>query len=105
MKLKLIIKFIILFFSINYIIPCSKDDAQKLHPNEKQFIGKPLKVLLAQIAPQIKSAIENPDSKRKESNPMITFYFVDKNEFRYRNGRGETLPLTLKSEYASPLIN
>ena len=65
------------------------DDAKELQINEKQFIGKPLKALLAQIGPQIKSSIGNPDSKSKETSPMITFYFVDKNEFRYRNSRGE----------------
>ena len=64
-------------------------DAKELQLNEKQFIGKPLKVLLDQIEPQIKSAIGNPDSKSKETSPMIAFYFVDKNEFRYRKGRGE----------------
>lgn len=65
------------------------DDAKKLQLNEKQFIGNPLKVLLAQIAPQIKSAIGNPEDINKRQNTFIFFYFVDKNEGLKMETKGE----------------
>ena len=38
-------------------------DAKKLETNKAKFIGKPLKVLLNQIAPEIKYVYGNPDNK------------------------------------------
>lgn len=57
-----------------------KTDAKKLEINEKEFTGKPLKVLLLQIGVPIKSAIGNPDEISTHQNTFITFYFVDKKE-------------------------
>ncbi len=65
------------------------DDAKILQLNEKQFISKPLKDLLAQIAPKIKSAIGNPDNFNKRQNTFIFFYFVDKNEGLKMERQGE----------------
>lgn len=107
--MKQIIKLITLFFLLSTTSCVGQKmvqrigDAKKLQLNEKQFIGQPLKVLLAQIAPQINSAIGNPDSKSKETSPMIAFYFVDKNEFLKRDGRGEK-PTSI-SIFLKPAIN
>ncbi len=64
-------------------------DAKKLEINKDKFIGKPLKVLLDQIGPKIKSAIGDPDDNSKTQTKIISFYFVDKKEFFSRDRKGE----------------
>ena len=64
-------------------------DVKKLEINKDKFIGKPLKVLLEQIKPKIKSAIGDPDDISKDRTKIITFFFVDKKEFLRRDARGE----------------
>lgn len=85
-------------------------DTKKLENNKEQFIGKPLKVLLDQIAPKIKSAIGNPDNVSKEQTTTIIFYFVEKKEFVSRDKRkekptriGVVLQKTLNKNYP-PLL-
>ena len=64
-------------------------DVKKLETHKDKFVGKPLKVLLEQIKPNIKSAIGDPDDISKERTKIITFFFVDKKEFLRRDGIGE----------------
>lgn len=58
-------------------------DAKKLEINQKQFIGKPLKVLLAQIAPQIKFVYGNPDNTwgGATGGTYLKFHFVNHEEY------------------------
>ncbi|MEO8852636.1 MAG: hypothetical protein ABI359_02600, partial [Ginsengibacter sp.] len=65
------------------------NDYKKLEINEKQFIGKPLKVLLDQIDPQIKSALGDPEMTSNIRLNHISFYFVNKNEYYSRKMKGE----------------
>lgn len=64
-------------------------DARKLEINKKEFIGRPLKVLLSQIGPPIKSAIGNPSETNTNENTFIIFYFVDKKGFIQRDSKGD----------------
>src|ERR1044071_2247162 len=64
-------------------------DVKKLEINKDKFVGKPLKLLLDQIKPKIKSAIGDPDDISRNRTKIITFFFIDKKEFLRRDGMGE----------------
>jgi len=64
-------------------------DAKRLEINKDKFVGKPLKVLLDKIGPQIKSALGNPEDKSDIRLNHISFYFVDKGEYYSRKSKGE----------------
>ncbi|MEO6070193.1 MAG: hypothetical protein ABIN57_03775 [Chitinophagaceae bacterium] len=64
-------------------------DAKKLEIHKEQFIGKPLRVLLDQISPEIKSALGDPEATSAQRLNHIAFYFVDKKEFYRRDKKGE----------------
>lgn len=56
-------------------------DAYKLNEFKDRFIGKPLKVLLAEINPQIKTALGNPADASDTKFANISFLFVNKTEY------------------------
>lgn len=70
-------------------------DAKKLELNKDKFIGKPLKELLKEIRPEIKMVYGNPENIFNEFSTYISFYFVDKEEYRIRNIKGEH-PTTIR---------
>jgi hypothetical protein len=60
-------------------------DAKKLETNMQQFVGKPLKDLLAQIEPDLKYAYGNPEEKGESiAGTNIKFFFTDQAEYRKR---------------------
>jgi len=74
-------------------------EAKKLEINQSKFIGKPLKVLLDEIGPQIKTALGDPELISDRTLSHISFYFTDKSEYysRIKNGEKPTIILvTLK---------
>lgn len=71
----------------------TKADVKKLQTYEKQFIGKPLKVLLNEIEPKIETAIARSSNSSQAS--FFNFYFTPKNEYnRFR--KQNKFPLTIK---------
>jgi len=83
----------------------TKTDAKKLEVNESRFIGKPLKELLKEIKPKIKSAIGNPTNVNREVNTSITFYFEDKASFIERDKKGEKpihIEVVFKQNFDNP---
>jgi hypothetical protein len=89
--------FIFLVFSIS----CSAQkmvvkttDAKKLEINETFFIGKPLKILLAEISPEIKTVSASPADNIV--NPStISFYFVSVEEY-YNYRKLDKFPPSIK---------
>ena len=68
--------------SCHYKMVRSISESKKLEINQKEFIGRPLKVLLKEIRPQIKFAYGNPDNNSSNivGGTFIKFFFVDRNE-------------------------
>ncbi len=66
------------------------EDAQKLEIYQDKFIGKPLRLLLGQIQPKIKSAIGDPDNISPNTIKHIQLSFVDKGEYLARKRQRET---------------
>jgi len=58
-------------------------DAKKLEVNKAQFIGKPLKVLLAEIEPKIKFVYGNPENRWAGAvgGTYLKFHFIDRTEY------------------------
>ncbi len=57
-------------------------EANKLQVDKSQFIGKPFKVLLDQIKPDIKFVYGNPDNKDESIvGTNMKIFFVDKETF------------------------
>lgn len=74
-------------------------DAKKLEINKDQFIDKPLKVLLAQIAPKIEGALGDPDMASDTRLNHISFCFIGIDEYFHRKNKGENpiiIRVTLK---------
>lgn len=68
-------------------------DAKKLEINKNQFIGKPLSILLKEIAPKIETALGSPGTNERAG--YFNFYFASKAEYdKYR--AKEKFPLTIK---------
>ncbi|OJU26876.1 MAG: hypothetical protein BGN92_13215 [Sphingobacteriales bacterium 41-5] len=69
----------------------SVNDAIKLENSKQQFIGKPLKVLLDQIGPQIKFVIGNPDNQsfHATEGTFLRFHFIDKSDFVKRKAKND----------------
>ncbi|MEO6070192.1 MAG: hypothetical protein ABIN57_03770 [Chitinophagaceae bacterium] len=68
-------------------------DAKKLEINKGQFIGKPLKVLLAQIGPEIKFVYGNPENNGESiAGTNIKFYFSSKDEY-WKKTKGKQKPI------------
>jgi hypothetical protein len=65
------------------------DDAKKLEINKDKFVGKPLKVLLAQIAPKIIFVYGNPDNQSLNTvgGTYLKFHFVEKAEYLHRDSK------------------
>ncbi|PWA05282.1 hypothetical protein [Flavobacterium laiguense] len=83
--MKIILKTLILFLFINSSCKAQQmvqtpNDAHKLKINEQQFINKPLKNLLKEIKPEIKTA-----SAENGFPSYFSFSFIDYEEFK--NGR------------------
>lgn len=59
-------------------------EAKKLEIDKQQFIGKPLKVLLAQIKPKIEFVYGNPDNTWGEvtGGTYLKFHFVDRDKYK-----------------------
>lgn len=77
------ITFAILLFVINYSCQVqaqqmvqTPDEANKLKLNEQQFINKPLKKLLKEIKPEIKSGFATND----EGHYFFSFFFLSPEE-------------------------
>lgn len=62
------------------------NDAKKLETYKDNFIGKPLKNLLAEIKPEIKFLYGNPENTWREATggTYFTFYFLSKEEVKKR---------------------
>lgn len=72
---------ILLLFVLNYSCQAQQmvqtpDDADKLKLNEQQFINKPLKILLKEIKPEIKSGFATND----EGHYFFSFFFLSPEE-------------------------
>jgi len=67
------------------------NDAVKLENNKQQFIGKPLKVLLDQIGPQVKFVIGNPDNRSSSAveGTFLRFHFIDRGNFMKRKAKND----------------
>lgn len=65
-------------------------DAPKLNEVKEQFIGKPLKDLLSEIKPQIKTALGNPEEASASRLANISFLFVNKDEYLEMKKNGLT---------------
>lgn len=74
-------------------------EAAKLQENQKQFVGKPLRDMLAQIKPPIKFVYGNPDNKwgQTTGGTSMTFYFVDSEEYK-NTQRAVGIRVTFKLE-------
>ena len=76
--------FAILLFLINY--GCNAQmvqtpaDANKLKVNQQQFINKPLKEVLKEIKPQIKTAFGN----NEEGHSFFSFFFLSPEESKHK---------------------
>ncbi|SHF98139.1 hypothetical protein SAMN05444396_103237 [Flavobacterium segetis] len=74
--------FVILFLLMNYSCKAQQmvqtaNDAHKLKINEQQFLNKPLKYLLNEIKPEIKTAFGTVDFPS-----YFSFRFIDLEEFK-----------------------
>lgn len=75
--------FVTIFIIMNYSCKAQQmvqmpNDAHKLKINEKHFINKPLKNLLKEIKPEIKTAWGN----NEEGHQFFSFRFIDSEEFK-----------------------
>lgn len=75
------------------------NDASKIVANKHLFIGKPLKVLLDEIGPEIKQAYGNPENKWAGEITFFVFSFTDKNDYRKKTDIYKKRPTTLTIEF------
>ena len=85
--------FVILFLLMNYSCKAQQmvqtpNDAHKLKINEQQFLNKPLKYLLNEIKPEIKTAFGTVDFPS-----YFSFRFIDSEEIRRRPVENNSLGL------------
>ena len=85
--------FVILFLLMNYSCKAQQmvqtpNDAHKLKINEQQFLNKPLKYLLNEIKPEIKTAFGTLDFPS-----YFSFRFIDSEEIRRRPVENNSLGL------------
>ncbi len=66
-------------------------DAKKLETNKEKFVGKPLKVLLDSIGPEIKYVYGNPENTWFGANggTHLNFHFIDRNEYGEKLNKNE----------------
>ncbi|MBG6061035.1 hypothetical protein IWX83_000809 [Flavobacterium sp. CG_9.1] len=84
----------ILFLLLNYSCRAQQmiqtpNDAHKLKINNQQFINKPLKVLLKEIKPQIKTAWGNNEG----GNQFFSFKFIDQDEIKRKSIKDNSVGL------------
>lgn len=65
------------------------EDAKKLQQQQEKFVNKPLKNLLAQISPEIKSTIGDVECINKKKMNTIIFYFEERKDFLRRKQKSE----------------
>jgi outer membrane protein W len=85
--------YIFFISSLFFVTSCNTErlvtkvqDAKKLEITKESFIGKPLKIVLNQIKPEIEFAYGNPENTSVEAigGTYFTFYFVNKEEGKTR---------------------
>lgn len=98
--MKFLTKIVIPIFFTAITVSCysqqmvqSQQDAKKLEINKEQFIGKPLKDLLKEIKPKIKTALGAPGSSELPS--FFNFYFTAKKDYDKYRAKNK-FPLTIK---------
>ena len=66
-------------------------DAKKLEINQDKFVGKPLKLLLDQIAPEIKFVYGNPDNTWAGAvgGTYLRFHFFSRDEYGEKLNKNE----------------
>ena len=112
--MKILFKILLSFFLVVTVISCkaqlvqTTNDVKKLIENKTVFIGKPLKVLLKEVKPEIKMAIGMPGGGTSPN--YFRFLFVNyKSYLTYKNENKTPLtvkvflkePFSLKSEASS----
>lgn len=86
--LKMIL-FIFLFVnsSCTHKLMRTVSDAREIEINKNRFIGKPFKVLIKEISPQIKMVTGNPTNTFAEVPTFFQLFFVDKQAFALNSAK------------------
>ena len=102
--------FIAIFLFLSGICQAQKlmktvSDAKELEAHKDKFVGKPLKLLLNEIEPEIKSVIGNPNKTHPE-NSFLIFSFVDDSTYNKQRAEGKfpTLVRVMLANYNRPTV-